>query len=139
MRLVDPRSLFPPGLNLGRVELVARLSDERLLEEYRRAWVVLLPLTDATANNSLLEGMACGAPVVASDIGGVRDYAGFECGALCRRGDAEAHGSATIELLLDSLRREEAGRAARARAEICAWPRVQAQIKRILEHETQTP
>jgi len=133
VRLVAPRFLLPPGLNLGRVELVTGLSDEQLLEEYRRAWVVLLPLIDATANNSLLEGMACGTPVVVSDIGGIRDYAGPECGALCPPGDAQAHGAAVIELLLDSLRRKAAGRAARARAEMCAWPVVQKQIRRILE------
>ena len=131
VRLVAPYGLLPPELDLGRVELVTGLTDEQLLEEYRRAWVVLLPLTDATANNSLLEGMACGAPIVVSDIGGVRDYAGPECGALCPTHDAQAHGSATIELLLDPSKRRAAGQAARARAEICAWPLVQAKIRRI--------
>jgi glycosyltransferase involved in cell wall biosynthesis len=133
VRLIAPRFLLPPGLNLGLVELVTELSDEQLLEEYRRAWVVLLPLVDATANNALLESMACGVPVVVSDVGGIRDYAGLECGALCLPRDAQAHGAATIELLLDSPRRAAAGQAARTRAEICAWPIVRTQIRRILQ------
>jgi glycosyltransferase involved in cell wall biosynthesis len=133
VRLIAPRSLLPSGLNLGRVELVTGLSDEQLVGEYRRAWVVLLPLTDATANNALLESMACGTPVVVSDIGGTRDYAVADCGALCTPGDAQAHGAATIELLVDTVRREAAGRASRARAEIYAWPKVQAQIKLMLD------
>jgi glycosyltransferase involved in cell wall biosynthesis len=132
VRLIAPRAYLPPGHDLGSVEVVSGLSDAQLREEYQRAWVVLLPLLDSTANNSLLEAMACGAPLVVSDVGGVRDYAGPECGALCPAADAQAHAAAVIELLLQSTRRELAGRAARSRAEICAWPKVRDQIRTIL-------
>jgi glycosyltransferase involved in cell wall biosynthesis len=132
VRLIAPSAFLPSGLNLGRVELVTDVSDQRLLEEYRRAWVILLPVIDATANNSLLEGMACGTPVVVTDTRGIRDYVGSDCGALCRPGDAQAHSEATIDLLLDSFQREAAGRAARARAEICDWTTVREQIRKIL-------
>jgi glycosyltransferase involved in cell wall biosynthesis len=135
VRLIAPRSYLPPGLNLGRVELVSGLNDQQLREEYRRAWVVLLPLMDSTANNSLLEAMACGTPVVVSDVGGVRDYTGLECGALCPPGNSQAHGAATIDLLLDSCRRVAASQAARSWAEMYAWPKVREQIRLIL-HET---
>jgi len=132
VRLIAPRAYLPPELNLGPVKLITDVSDKQLLEEYRRAWVVLLPLKDSTANNSLLESMACGRPIVASDIGGVRDYAGVECGALCAPGDAHAHAAATIDLLLDPMRREAAGRAARAKAQAFAWPAIRAQIRKLL-------
>jgi glycosyltransferase involved in cell wall biosynthesis len=132
VQLIAPLSALPPGLNLGRVELLTDLSDEQLIKAYQQAWVVLLPLKDSTANNSLLEGMACGTPVVVSEVGGVEDYAGADCGALCPAGDARAHAKATIDLLGDSLRREAAGRAARIRAEICAWPKVREKIRSIL-------
>jgi glycosyltransferase involved in cell wall biosynthesis len=132
VRLIAPRAHLPPGLSLGPVEVLSGVSDEQLLEEYRRAWVVLLPLSDSTANNSLLESMACGTPVVVSDIGGVRDYAGPDCGALCAPGDGHAHGEAAIGLLLNANMREAAGRAARVRARACAWSQVREQIKIIL-------
>ena len=135
VRLIAPQALLPAGLKLGAVELITDISDEQLLEEYRRAWVVLLPLKDSTANNAMLESMACGTPIVASDIGGVTDYAGPECGALCPRRDAGAHGAAVIDLLTDARRREAAGRAARARAERYSWPRVREQIRVILESD----
>jgi hypothetical protein len=55
-----------------------------------------------------------------------------ECGALCPPSDARAHGSAVVELLFDSLQRQKAGAAARARAEIYAWPEIRRQIREIL-------
>ena len=132
IQLVAAPSELPPGLDLGRVELINGLSDEQLLEEYRRAWVVLLPLTDSTANNALLESLACGKPIVTTDIGGVRDYVGPECGALCPPGDAHAHASETIGLLRDSFRREAGGQAARERAKTYSWPVVREQLRLIL-------
>jgi len=132
VRLVAPPSLLPPELDLGRIELVAGLSDEQLREEYRRAWVLLLPLLDTTANNSLLEGLACGTPIVVSDTGGVRDYVGTATAALCPAGDAKAHASATIDLLRDSVRRDAAARAARLQAENFAWPKIREQLRRIM-------
>jgi len=132
VRLVAPRAELPPELDLGDVELISGLSDEQLREEYRRAWVVLLPLKDSTANNALLEGMACGTPVVVSDVGGIRDYVVPECGALCPPGDTQAHAAATIALLLDPSGREDAGRAARTRAQMFTWPAVREQIRAIL-------
>jgi glycosyltransferase involved in cell wall biosynthesis len=50
------------------------ITDEALRDLYRNASVGVLPLTDSTANNALLEMMACGMPVVITDAGGVRDY-----------------------------------------------------------------
>jgi glycosyltransferase involved in cell wall biosynthesis len=39
-----------------------------------RCLFVFLPLTFATANNALLEGLSLGVPVVCSDVPGVKDY-----------------------------------------------------------------
>lgn len=132
IRLVAPPSLLPPSLDLGKIELVAGLSDEQLREEYRQAWVLLLPLLDTTANNSLLEGMACGTPIVVTDTGGIRDYVGPATAGLCPISDAKAHASATIDLLRDPARRDVAARSARAQAENFAWPKIRAQLRRIM-------
>jgi glycosyltransferase involved in cell wall biosynthesis len=132
VRLVAPPSLLPPELDLGRIELIAGLSDEQLREEYRQAWVLLLPLLDTTANNSVLEGLACGTPVVVSGTGGIRDYVGPATAALCPAGDAKAHAFATIDLLRDSARRDAAARAARTQAENFAWPKIREQLRRIM-------
>jgi glycosyltransferase involved in cell wall biosynthesis len=132
VRLIAPRSTIPADIDLGQVVPVFGISDEQLVAEYRRAWVVLLPLSDATANNSLLEGMACGTPVVATNVGGVADYMTADCGALCPPSDAQAHGRAILEMLNNDSRRGAAGCAARARAELFSWPEVQKQMRAIL-------
>lgn len=56
--------------------VLSGLSDEELLKLYQSCDILFLPLTDATANNVLLEGMACGCAAVSSDIPGVVEYAG---------------------------------------------------------------
>jgi glycosyltransferase involved in cell wall biosynthesis len=95
----------------------AQLSDEELREAYRRASVLVLPLLDATANNALLEAMACGVPVVATDVGGVRDYCGPTHSVLVPPADPEAMARAVLALRDDPARRQALARAARERAE----------------------
>lgn len=57
-----------------RVHRLGYLSDERLLAAaYAAADVTLVPSTVENLSNSILESMACGAPVVAYDSGGISD------------------------------------------------------------------
>jgi glycosyltransferase involved in cell wall biosynthesis len=78
---------------------------------------LLLPLLDSTANNGLLEGMACGLPVIITDVGGVRDYAKENFADFVLPGDS----SGIIKILQGYLNQSDKlaarGRAARAYAE----------------------
>lgn len=51
-----------------------RIGDEDLLRLYQNSVCHLSPFRDCTANNALVESLACGLPVVTTDRGGVRDY-----------------------------------------------------------------
>lgn len=108
-------------------EIRTSVLEHELVALYRAASVVLLPLTDATANNALLEAMACGCAVVATDVGGTAEYLG-PAGELAPPGDVAGHAAAVRALLRDDLRRRALGAAARQRASRFAWTRVAARI-----------
>lgn len=51
------------------------ISDNELVERYQQADLLYLPLLNATANNAILESMACGLPMLLSDFAATRAYA----------------------------------------------------------------
>lgn len=61
------------------VEFPEFLSDDSLVAEYQRADLLVMPLLDCTANNALLESMACGTPVMVNRVGGVSEYVDESC------------------------------------------------------------
>ena len=106
------------------VEFLWDLSDEEMRAEFQSADVLLLPLLGATANNALNEAMACGLPVVASDLPALREYAGDEAAAWVRGNNRDAYLGILRALASDPERRRRMGLAARTRAEAVAWPAV---------------
>lgn len=73
--IVGPRSLSEhPIARESKVYVHSNVTDNELRDLYRESTVGVLPLTDATANNALLEMMSTGLPVVTSAIGGIPGY-----------------------------------------------------------------
>jgi glycosyltransferase involved in cell wall biosynthesis len=54
----------------------AGLSEIELRDRYRQSYIHLLPMSDSGANNAIVESLACGLPVITTDVGGIRDYGG---------------------------------------------------------------
>ncbi|HTO70138.1 MAG TPA: glycosyltransferase [Myxococcota bacterium] len=135
VRLVAPQAAAERVRSLagGDVEVLSGICDEALLAQYRAAALVFLPLEAATANNALLEGMACGLPTVVTDVPDLRDYVTEEAACFCAPGDAEAHAQAALALLDDPARRARMGAAARAQAEALAWPVIRARALELFE------
>ncbi len=109
---------------LPNVRARSGVSDEELVRSYRSARLMLLPLRSATANNALLEGMSCGLPVIATDVGGTREYVDGKCGALVAPGDSREMATAVLELMRNRPRLEQMGVASRRRALHFDWDRV---------------
>jgi glycosyltransferase involved in cell wall biosynthesis len=102
---------------LRNLQVMWGIPEERLLEHYRRAHALFLPLKMSTANNAILEAMSCGTGVVSTNTGGVPEYLDDECGMLIEPGDVEGAASALLKIAGDSALPDRMGAAARRRAE----------------------
>jgi glycosyltransferase involved in cell wall biosynthesis len=109
--------------DLPNVVVHRSVDDLELANLYRAADIVFLPLLQSTANNALLEGMATGLAVVATDLESVRAYIpGSD--ALLVPGRAEDFIGAIRALQDNPALREELRRKARRRSLELSWPRV---------------
>jgi glycosyltransferase involved in cell wall biosynthesis len=88
---------------------------------------------DSTANNTVLESLACGTPVISNSVGGIPDYVDDTCGWLFGKGEVLG-----IVKLIDQLcnnpeiarsRRESA----RRKSLEFSWDRVAEQMVAIYE------
>ncbi len=108
---------------------------EELPRYYKTADVYCAPNTGHESFGIvLLEAMAAGTPIVASDIGGFADVLedGVE-GYLVPPRDPDALASAMDHLLSDSALREQMGRAGTVRAEPYGWDHTSAQVLKYYE------
>jgi len=94
------------GTSFATAEVIGYVPRERLRELYRRAKIFVYPSRDEGFGIPPLEAMACGAPVVATRVGAIPEFAG-DAALLVDPGDAEALHGALLRLLRDApLRRE---------------------------------
>jgi hypothetical protein len=96
------------------------VDDGTLVSLYQQSHVLFLPLTGATANNTLLEGIACGLPVVATDLESIRTYLG-DAGILVGGNDPDRFVEAIESVRRDRNLRMALARKSRARAEELSW------------------
>lgn len=114
---------------LESVRLLPRQSDEDLLRLYRETDLMLMPLLDCSANDAMLECMACGTPVMTNRVGGVPEYVDPACNIVMDGKDA----GEWADVLADLGKHRETLRgkrhAVRAWAERFDWAAVAEQYK----------
>jgi glycosyltransferase involved in cell wall biosynthesis len=107
----------PSLIRIARHEQVcwhAKLSDEQLRELYQKATMLVLPIIDCTANNALLEAIACGLPVISNAVGGLHDYTRDSFADLLPIGDVDGFVNAILRLADDPLEQQQRSKAARS-------------------------
>ncbi|MCG8352017.1 MAG: glycosyltransferase family 4 protein [Chloroflexales bacterium] len=115
-----------------RVTFAGRVADELIPAFYRSADVTVLPSSPPESFGLVLvESLACGTPVIASDIPGVRtvvDHGGD--GLLFKHTSILALSQALKRILDDATMRREMGRQGRARVEErYAWESIGARLE----------
>jgi glycosyltransferase involved in cell wall biosynthesis len=131
----DQRALEQQAARLGlagAVTFAGYVPQDRMAPYYRAADVFALPSEFDNSPNVVLEAMACGLPVVATDVGGVADYVvGDRGGSLVPEGDAGALADALNRWLAADDRRRAAAVFNRQRVvERFSW---RASAERLLE------
>ncbi|PYS85117.1 MAG: hypothetical protein DMF67_02355 [Acidobacteria bacterium] len=86
--------------------------------------VFVMPSFTEGTPNSIIEAMAHGLPVIASNVGGIPDVLDAESGVLVPPGDADSLAEALLRLAEDAELRARMGRAARARYQNLFSPKV---------------
>jgi glycosyltransferase involved in cell wall biosynthesis len=122
-----------PYLGLDHVKLLPRQSDEELLRLYQEAELMLMPLLDCSANDAMLECMACGTPVMANRVGGVPEYVDAGCNIVMDGKDAGEWARTLTGL---ARRRDELGGrrpAVRTSAERFGWTALAGEYRRFYE------
>jgi glycosyltransferase involved in cell wall biosynthesis len=133
LRIIGPSSAGPLFNGLANVDFESGLSDDELLEAYHRSSCFLTMMENATANNALLEAMACGLPVVTERVGGVPEYVNESCARMVACGDCASAASAILELHRSQELQLKMSRAARLCAENLDWSLVAERTRSVYE------
>lgn len=104
-------------LALDEVDLIGWVDPERVEDLLSHSHVLVLPSRGEGQPMAVLEAMARGLCVVATDVGGIPDLVDETCGVLVPVDDVEALAGALAEVVRDASVRRGLGAAARARVE----------------------
>jgi len=98
-----------------KVKLLGELEREEVFEVLKNSDIFVLPSKWEGFPRSVLEAMSCGLPVIASNVGGIKE-AVDNCGILVKRGDKEGIKNAFEKLLKNPPLIREMGEKAREKA-----------------------
>jgi glycosyltransferase involved in cell wall biosynthesis len=131
--VVVKRCRWPMFAGYTNIRLHASLPEGELIQLYQQADALVVPVVDSTANNSVLESLACGTPVVSNSVGGIPDYVDDSSGWLFRKGDV----AGMIGLIEQLCNTPEIARrrrdAARRKSLEFSWDRIAEQLFTVYE------
>ncbi len=121
----------PPAGSIN-IRVHKNVSDEDLLHLYQKADVFFMPMLDATANNAILEALACGVPIVTTQLPGIESYLSEKEAILIEPGNPERYENAILALHNDRTIATRMSEQARAKADELSWTKFARQIEHII-------
>jgi glycosyltransferase involved in cell wall biosynthesis len=100
------------------------ISDRELVEAYGGASCLLMTAESSTANNAILEALACGLPIVTERVGGISEYVNAECALETAPREVEGLVEALKLLQRDENLRRKMAAAARRHAVSFSWENI---------------
>jgi glycosyltransferase involved in cell wall biosynthesis len=115
-RLEELKSFIDQFQEYPQVFFHTDVTDHKLREIYQSSNVMILPLSSCTANNALLEGLACGLPIVTTDLENILTYVTSDEAILTEVSSPELLSSSVLSLKDDPKLQASMSRHARNRA-----------------------
>lgn len=122
--------------DLQNVTIHSAIDDDLLLKLYQQSDILFLPLLQSTANNALLEGIACGLPVVSTCLPSVKAYLTGKESLLIKDNDPEQLADAILRLVHNPEDRKNMSLEARKRAEELDWRNIAPQYEAVYSKVT---
>ncbi len=115
--------LLAEKLNIKeKIEFVGAVPHEKVLEYYQQADIFVLPSLNEGMSNSMLEALAVGLPLIATDTGGTREIIDEnENGFIVRMKDSQDITDKLEKLILSPELRKKMGETSRRIAEKMSW------------------
>lgn len=110
--------------DLNNVEFLSKLSIEDLIATYQTSSCLFLSVENATANNALLEAMACGLPIISENVGGISEYVNKSVSKLSNPGEACSIAASIVELSKNPKLCMEMSSKARALSLHFSWSKI---------------
>jgi len=136
--VVTLQSCFNHFAGLENTTLRAAIPEEELCALYQNADLLLMPMHDCTANNAVLEAMACGLPVIATRVGGIDLYVNDSSAILVTPDDVRGMAEAALALINNKERLQAMANNARKMAEQFAWEviadKMEALYQQLFDH-----
>ena len=132
--LVEVKAAIPKAQQVNyegapSIEFLPRLSDSEFVTMYQQAELLLLPMNDCTANNTVMEAMACGTPVMSNAVGGIPEYVSTEHCFIMPTKEVEAWSRQLEGIAQQRADLHQRRAAVRTWAEGFAWEEVAGQFK----------
>ncbi len=120
----------------NQIKFTGKISEEEKLSLYQKAWVFVNPSMKEGWGITSIEANACGTPVVASNVPGLRDSVqNPHTGFLVKYGDTDRFAERVMALINNKSFREQTGKYGISWAKKYDWDKSASEFINVLKHE----